>query len=44
MSRDELKEQLAEWRHYLHEHPESAFDELTDFLKREVEFFGKMWN
>ena len=20
------------------------FDELTDFLKREVEFFGKMWN
>ena len=29
MSRDELKEQLAEWRHYLHEHPESAFEEVN---------------
>lgn len=27
MKKEELKEQLTEWRHYLHEHPESAFEE-----------------
>ena len=25
----DLKEQLVEWRHYLHEHPESAFEEVN---------------
>ena len=29
MKKEELKKQLTEWRHYLHEHPESAFEEIN---------------
>lgn len=27
MNREELKNELVEWRHYLHQHPEAAFEE-----------------
>lgn len=29
MDKEELKIQLSEWRHYLHAHPESAFEEIN---------------
>lgn len=29
MDKEELKIQLSEWRHYLHAHPESAFEEMN---------------
>lgn len=29
MTRDEFQKQLVQWRHYLHRHPETAFEEKT---------------
>ena len=29
MNKEELKKQLIEWRHYLHTHPEAAFEEVN---------------
>ena len=29
MTQEELKVKLTEWRHYLHAHPETAFEETN---------------
>lgn len=29
MTQEELKMKLTEWRHYLHAHPETAFEETN---------------
>ena len=31
MNQQQLKQQLIAWRHYLHAHPESAFEEQKYF-------------
>ena len=29
MNKEELRKELVEWRHYIHEHPEAAFEEVN---------------
>ena len=42
MSQKQLKQQLIEWRHYLHTHPESAFEEekTSDFIAEKLKQMG----
>lgn len=42
MSQKQLKQQLIEWRHYLHAHPESAFEEekTSDFIAEKLKQMG----
>jgi hippurate hydrolase len=42
MNKIELNEQLIEWRHYLHRHPESAFEEVetAKFLAEKLKEMG----
>lgn len=42
MNQEQLKQQLIEWRHYLHAHPESAFEEqnTSDFIAEKLEQMG----
>ena len=47
MDKEELKIQLSEWRHYLHAHPESAFEEIsgsnTSLLFPKSKAYACMW-
>lgn len=42
MNTAELKEQMIEWRHYLHAHPETAFEEknTSEFVANKLEEMG----
>lgn len=42
MNHEQLKQQLIEWRHHLHAHPESAFEEVktSDFIAERLEQMG----
>ena len=42
MNQQQLKQQLIAWRHYLHAHPESAFEELNTsrFIAEKLEAMG----
>lgn len=42
MNREQLKEQLTKWRHYLHTHAESAFEEFetAEFAAKQLEAMG----
>ncbi|RCA06102.1 amidohydrolase, partial [Klebsiella pneumoniae] len=39
MNQQQLKQQLIAWRHYLHAHPESAFEEqnTSRFIAEKLE-------
>ena len=39
---EELTSEMTEWRHYLHEHPETAFEEYhtSDFVAEKLKSFG----
>lgn len=42
MNQEQLRQQLIRWRHYLHAHPESAFEEVktADFIASRLEEMG----
>ncbi len=42
MNQEQLKQQLIAWRHHLHAHPESAFEEVktSDFIAERLEEMG----
>ncbi|STV07945.1 N-acyl-L-amino acid amidohydrolase [Klebsiella pneumoniae] len=42
MNQQQLKQQLIAWRHYLHAHPESAFEEqnTSRFIAEKLEAMG----
>lgn len=42
MNQEQLRQQLITWRHYLHAHPESAFEEIktADFIASRLEEMG----
>ena len=37
-----LKDEMTEWRHYIHAHPETAFEEkqTTEFIIEKLKSFG----
>ena len=42
MNQEQLKQQLMAWRHHLHAHPESAFEEVktSAFIAQQLEKMG----
>lgn len=45
MNQEQLKQQLMAWRHHLHAHPESAFEEVktSAFIAQQLKKWGSKY-